>query len=92
MKREFKWNWPSGTENIQPAVLEFKNYLRDAGYRTSVITGYTFSREELPAIREHQQTNSGDFRQIPAGSSQSRLIFIVALIQLSAVQIDESAK
>lgn len=42
MKRIFKWNWPSGTQNIQPAILKFKNYLQDNGYRASVITGYTF--------------------------------------------------
>ena len=42
MKLIFKLDSPPGGNNIQPAVLKFKNYLQDNGYRDSIIEGYVF--------------------------------------------------
>jgi hypothetical protein len=42
MKRIFELDWPSIASNAQPAVMKFKNYLQDNGFRQSVIVGYVF--------------------------------------------------
>ena len=42
MKREFKWEWPSGKLNNDHALLQFRNYLEDNGFRETVIETYVF--------------------------------------------------
>lgn len=39
-KREFNWCLPSGELDTQPAIQQFKYYLRDRGYRQSAIDSY----------------------------------------------------
>lgn len=67
MKRIFKWEWPSRASNIQPAVLKFKNYLQDNGYRASVITGYTFRVKnylQFAGTSRPTQETLDEFRQV----------------------------
>lgn len=67
MKRIFKWEWPSSANNIQPAVLKFKNYLQDNGYRASVITGYTFRVKnylQFAGTSRPTQETLNEFRQV----------------------------
>ena len=56
MKRTFKWDWPSSAKNIQPAVLKFKNYLRDNGYRAG-IECYTFRVKNYMKFSETSRPN-----------------------------------
>ena len=67
MKRIFKWDWPSSAKNIQPAVLKFKNYLRDNGYRAGVIECYTFRVKNYLKFAETSRPNQdtlNEFRQV----------------------------
>ena len=67
MKRTFKWNWPSSTNNVQPAVTKFKNYLQDNGYRQSVIVGYVFRVKnylQFAGTSRPNQDTLNQFRQV----------------------------
>lgn len=67
MKRIFKWDWPSSANNIQPAVLKFKNHLQDNGYRASVIEGYVFRVKnylQFAGTSRPTQDTLNEFRQI----------------------------
>ncbi len=67
MKRIFKWEWPSNTNNIQPALLQFKSYLQDNGYRESVIEGYVFRVKNYLQFAETSRPNQDTlnrFRQV----------------------------
>jgi hypothetical protein len=67
MKRIFKWEWPSSASNIQPAVLKFKHYLQDNGFRASVIEGYTFRVKnylQFAGTSRPNQDTLNEFRQV----------------------------
>jgi hypothetical protein len=67
MKRIFKWDWPSGVNNIQPALLKFKNHLQDNGYRASVIEGYVFRVKnylKFAGTSRPTQDTLNEFRQV----------------------------
>ncbi|MGA9100133.1 MAG: tyrosine-type recombinase/integrase [Methanotrichaceae archaeon] len=67
MKRIFKWDWPSSASNIQPAVVKFRNYLQDNGYRTSVIQGYVFRVRNylrFAGTSRPTQDTFNEFRQV----------------------------
>jgi integrase/recombinase XerD len=67
MKRIFKWEWPSSASNIQPAVLKFKHYLQDNGFRASVIEGYTFRVKnylQFAGTSRPNQDTLNEFRQL----------------------------
>jgi integrase/recombinase XerD len=67
MKRVFKWDLPSGTNEIQPAVMKFKNYLHDSGYRDSVIVGYVFRVKkylQFAGTSRPTQDTLNEFRQV----------------------------
>jgi integrase/recombinase XerD len=67
MRRIFKWNFPSGGNNIKPAVLKFKNYLQDNGYRASVIEGYVFRVKnylQFAGTSRPNQDTLNEFRQV----------------------------